>query len=191
MNQKQKLGYMVLGAWIMAVGIIIGQVITPDIEAQSNGVFDKIQCRELEVVDKDGKKAIVLAALDTSNNIWVIDGNEKPAISLSADKEESGISVRTPEGTGVLLHANENGGGLSVMDRNTFAIDLTTTDTINAITVHDKHGKEAVGLEATETQNHVSVRDRYGNLMILLASGKWVDGVAVYDRAGNVRGRIP
>ena len=36
MNQKQKLGYMVLGAWIMALGIIIGQlVITPNIEAQS------------------------------------------------------------------------------------------------------------------------------------------------------------
>ena len=31
MNQKQKLGYMVLGAWIMAVGITIGQWRTPDI----------------------------------------------------------------------------------------------------------------------------------------------------------------
>ena len=28
----------------MAVGIIIGQFITPNIEAQSNGVFDKIPC---------------------------------------------------------------------------------------------------------------------------------------------------
>ena len=30
MNHKQKLGYMALGAGIMALGIIIGQVITPD-----------------------------------------------------------------------------------------------------------------------------------------------------------------
>ena len=62
MNHKQKLGYTLLGAGILAVGIIIGQVITPDIEAQSNGVFDKITCRELEVMDKDGNRGIFLAA---------------------------------------------------------------------------------------------------------------------------------
>ena len=33
MNYKQKFGYMALGAGIMAVGITIGQFITPIIEA--------------------------------------------------------------------------------------------------------------------------------------------------------------
>ena len=56
MNYKQKLGYTLLGAGIMALGIIIGQAITPDIEAQSNGVFDKITCRGIEVVDENGKR---------------------------------------------------------------------------------------------------------------------------------------
>ena len=60
MNYKQKLGYMALGAGLLAVGIIIGQWGTPDIEAQSNGVFDKIACREIEVIDKDGNEAIRL-----------------------------------------------------------------------------------------------------------------------------------
>ena len=50
MNYKQKLGYILLGAGIMAIGITIGQFITPNIEAQNNGVFEKITCRELEVV---------------------------------------------------------------------------------------------------------------------------------------------
>ena len=36
MNHKQKFGYMALGAGILTLGIIIGQVVTPDIEAQSN-----------------------------------------------------------------------------------------------------------------------------------------------------------
>ncbi len=44
-NHKQKLGYMALGAGILALGIIIGQWGTPDIEAQSNGVFDEITSR--------------------------------------------------------------------------------------------------------------------------------------------------
>ena len=60
MNQKQKLGYTLLGAWIMAVGIIIGQVITPNIEAQSNGVFDEITCRGIKVVDENGKRRAFL-----------------------------------------------------------------------------------------------------------------------------------
>ena len=64
MNYKQKLGYTLLGAGIMALGITIGQFITPNIEAQSNGVFDKITCRELEVVDAKGNKAIVLVGGD-------------------------------------------------------------------------------------------------------------------------------
>ena len=45
MNTLQKLGYMALGVGLLAVGIIIGQWGTPDIEAQSNGVFDEITCR--------------------------------------------------------------------------------------------------------------------------------------------------
>ena len=64
MNHKQKLGYILLGAGIMAVGITIGQFVIPNIEAQSNGVFDKITCREIEVVDKDGDKAIGLGTED-------------------------------------------------------------------------------------------------------------------------------
>ena len=56
MNYKQKLGYMALGAGIMALGIIIGQVITPDIEAQSNGVFDEIVCNKLTVVNEAGER---------------------------------------------------------------------------------------------------------------------------------------
>ena len=60
MNNKQKLGYTLLGVGIMAGGITIGQFITPNVKAQNNGVFDKITCRELEVMDKAGKSAIVL-----------------------------------------------------------------------------------------------------------------------------------
>ena len=55
MNHKQKLGYMALGAGILALGITIGQIITPPIEAQHNGLFNEITCRQLTVVDKNGK----------------------------------------------------------------------------------------------------------------------------------------
>ena len=62
MQNKQKLGYMALGAGLLALGIIIGQVITPDIEEQNNVVFDKITCREIEVVDSLGEISILLGS---------------------------------------------------------------------------------------------------------------------------------
>ena len=57
MNHKMKLGYMALGAGILAIGIIIGQIITPDIKAQNIKTqnidwFEKIRCREIQVMDK-------------------------------------------------------------------------------------------------------------------------------------------
>ena len=102
MNHKQKLGYTFLGAGIMAVGIIIGQFITPNIEAQNNGYFDKITCRELEVVDKDGKKAIVLQSDEKGsrgqvNRVVVYDSQNKGAnvvgVELVVNDEMSEVRI--------------------------------------------------------------------------------------------------
>ena len=84
MNHKQKLGYILLGAGIMALGIIIGQFITPNIEAQSGGVFDKITCREIEVVGSKGNKAIVLTSHEVESKMVFYDREEKPAVKLAS-----------------------------------------------------------------------------------------------------------
>ena len=73
MNHKQKLGYMALGALILAIGITIGQFITPPIEAQSNGVFDEIACRRLSVVDEKGEATIYLGNFVSKD--FVLDGD--------------------------------------------------------------------------------------------------------------------
>ena len=41
MNHKQKLGYMALGAGIMAVGIIIGQIIPLDINHDGDYLYPR------------------------------------------------------------------------------------------------------------------------------------------------------
>ena len=73
MNHKQKLGYMVLGAGILAVGIMIGQFVTRDIEAQSNSVFDEIICRKLIVIDKVGNERIVLDSNSLGGELMIFD----------------------------------------------------------------------------------------------------------------------
>ena len=59
MNRQQKLGYMVLGAVIMAVGIGLGAVVSPPLIAHRNGVFDEVVCGKLTVVNEKGIGEIV------------------------------------------------------------------------------------------------------------------------------------
>ena len=62
MNYKQKLGYTALGAAIMLIGMWVSPLISPPVTAQHNGVFDKIQCTSLTVVDNMGKPAVILGS---------------------------------------------------------------------------------------------------------------------------------
>ena len=113
MNHKQKLGYMALGAGILALGIIIGQWGTPDIEAQSNGVFDTITCRELEVVDQDGNKAIVLQSNENVNLVIVYEPQNKRAnvvgIKMTTDHLTNQIKIGDAmhEQTAIWLYSTE------------------------------------------------------------------------------------
>ena len=121
MNHKQKLGYMLLGAGILAVGIIIGQAVTPDIEAQSNGVFDKIQCRELVVAD-------------AKNN---------PAIHLTSDADGNAITVFNNQGKGpsAIITSMEDGNGILVYDRHgKVAVNVVSIKEGNWMEVLDKQG---------------------------------------------------
>ena len=84
MNHKQKFGYMALGAGILALGITIGQFITPDIEAQNNGVFDEITCQSLKMLDKAGKVKVVLIGHEEGGSVAINDKG-KTSNSLRSD----------------------------------------------------------------------------------------------------------
>ena len=98
MNQKQKLGYMVLGAWIMAVGIIIiynpaeeGTIVLVAAEQQS----------QVSISDRVGTKAINLM----SDNTTPFEGNSVTIFNQVG-------------GQGVLLYSVKGGGnGVIVADR--------------------------------------------------------------------------
>ena len=120
MNHKQKLGYMALGAAIMAIGIIIGQWGTPDIEAQNNGVFDKITCREIEVVDKDGETAIRLYTTKHGGNIRMDSKDGKRAImGIGESGGEFSLSGKGKgaDGGTVSMYTGEDYASLDVKDR--------------------------------------------------------------------------
>ena len=170
MCYRQKLGYMVLGAGIVAVGIIIGQIITPDIEAQNNGVFDKITCRELEVVDKDGEKAIVLHSDEDENSVIIYKPLKKRANFVNASvvglelastgwKNEIRISDQESNGSGIWLFSSRLLGSNRVvvyrLGKKGRQVELYGIDTASGVKIN----KGNIHLESSDTQNIISVRD--------------------------------
>lgn len=118
MNTLQKFLYMALGAVIMALGIIIGQFVTQDIEAQANGVFDKIQCRELVVVNKHGGYAIELVSNEEGNQVSVFNKHGKLGIDLVTTEDDNAITIfdhyKNPR---VFLVSGKKVDGLAVLDK--------------------------------------------------------------------------
>ncbi len=93
MNHKQKLGYMALGAGILAIGITLGQWVTPNIEAQSNGMFDEITCRRIKVVDAEGNSRIELGTFEDTSVITVLDKAGNKSVNLNAPEGSPYIDI--------------------------------------------------------------------------------------------------
>ena len=174
MNQKQKLGYMVLGAWIMAVGITIGQFVTPDIEAQNNGVFDKVVCRELEVVDKAGLVGVRLIANDKVNRVGVFDKLGAIAVAVASFEGMNGIVVNNLQGNaGILLASEEKGNSVDVHTPNVHTpkgdkvgVRLFCAEVANGIQLTEQAGEESMQLFAGEVRApFIIITDRTGKNM--------------------------
>ena len=89
MKRKVCVRSMVLGAVIMLVGLAVGAIVSPPLIAQKNGVFDKITCRELEVLDENGNLAIVL-----STELISRDNEPKANGVLVLDKQHNGGGIK-------------------------------------------------------------------------------------------------
>ena len=172
MNYKQKLGYMALGAGILAIGIIIGQVITPDIEAQSNGVFDNITCRNLTVVDEKGTRRI---ALSGHGYLYMYDETGKGGLIIETSKYWSTFRMLSPQSNGsIYLRASDHTTGIDV-GGDAGAILLRSTAQLdpfgvfglkegiagsNSVHIIDKHGKRAFQFNAHPNRNELVVHDK-------------------------------
>ena len=179
MNHKQKLGYILLGAGVMAVGITIGQFITPNIEAQSNGVFDKIVCRELEVVGKDGKKGILL---QTNRAVPLPNGGvdfiNQVEVFSPQDKHMDFAGVRL-----IAFHSGFN--GVQVFDKQgEIAAAVTSTDEGNAISITNSQGDSAILLVSRDEDNSVRIYNQQGDHKeaMRFSSSKFGNMINLFDQ---------
>ena len=167
MNHKQKLGYMFLGAVILALGIIIGRVVTPDIEAQSNGVFDKITCRELNVVDGSGNTIVDIVGTKHGGQVRVLSG---------------GFGA-------VVIGSNEHGGNVLMIGKefltNPRGVEMHITEFGGAITVKNNKWEEGVKLVATEDGGMVVLCNNQGEIRAVIGVNEYGNGaVSTWDKNG-------
>ena len=172
MNHKQKLGYMALGAGILAIGIIIGQVVTPDIEAQSNGVFDKITCREIEVIDKDGNEAIRLYTTKHGGDIRMHSKDGRiAAMGISEDGGSVYLSGKgkSLDGGKVSIFTHEDSASLDVGDESDGGISMFAISRVDAthrgyasIAVKNQNGSAYMTAGHSDTAVEVYRKDSGG-----------------------------
>ena len=145
MNSKQKVGYMALGAAILAVGIVIGQLVTPDITAQNNGVFDEIRCSKLTVVDETGNTALLLVDDKEMRGVVIYDKTGNLAAFIGSSPIANYVLISDKTGNpAASLGSNANG---------------------NSVNLQGKAGKEKISMLAHEEYgNVISIRDRAGNV---------------------------
>ena len=159
MNYKQKLGYTILGAVIMSVGLGLGAIVTAPLIAQNNGVFDKVQCTTLMVVDKHGNPAVIIGANEDGNGILLRNQAGKDAIVLHTQNSTNSLSIYDhAERETHALRSYKNGSDIVIFNETHapavgLAVSSTPTKKGNAIILWTPDGKEAVLLDVSDDTN--------------------------------------
>ena len=163
---------MMLGAVIMFIGLAVGAIVSPPLVAQRNGVFDKITCRGIEVVDKDGLVGVRLGANDDGTTGVSVFGKQGVAAAniLSTDKGNS-ININNSKELGIVLYSGIHQNG----------------ETANSVTVYNPQGqKRGVWLRSYENSNALFLNGQAGKENIgLLAAENLPPFIMIKDRAGK------
>ena len=174
MNHKQKLGYTVLVAVIMLVGLGLGAIVSPPLIAQRDGADDEIVCRKIVVVDENGTPGIILAADEKANGVLLANKLGKNAILLYSG--EDGTSA-----INVFNEKEENVIGL-----------MSFPKSITVINVNNESGKDAISLSSSPIGNQVVVSDKAGEDAIELQASILLGNLAkISDEEGNVSWEVP
>ena len=189
MNFKQKLGYMCIGCLFTITGYIIASLGGGATHAQKDEqVLDEIVCRQLEVVNKEGKTVARINGFSRDMNFYNPAG--KVVASIAVGESGGLMSVSNPEGKnaagifsagggfgGIIqvydsrgklaadIYSDENGGGIEVLNTagKGVARIVATEDGSGDITVYNTAGKEVVNITSTFENGGLVIKNAEGN----------------------------
>ncbi len=143
----QKIGYIILGAVIMLIGMSIDNLTSSPVTAQNDG---EITCQKLTFVDETGKP---LFYLETVNGSSISEPNR---LIFEPDR----LSIFKPN----VIHSNNRVPVATELMR------LSGSSTLSELFLLNPNGKEGVGLRSASLRNSVFVFNHEGKVAVSLAS---------------------
>lgn len=168
MNFKQKLGYMFIGCLFTIAGYIIASLGGDTTHAQENDrVIDKIVCRELEVVNKAGKRMILMGPFIEGGAVLVFNKEGKQVVNIGTDFGNGVMELYNTVGVRVVRTGADilNGNG-SVEVKNVLGkpgIDILADEKGGVIAVfHAASTKVACGMAGKAAGGVIEVYNTVG-----------------------------
>ena len=210
MNHKQKMGYILLGAFIMLIGMSIDNLTSSPVTAQTDG---EITCQKLTFVDetgeplftlnaesdgrtgslsfrnKDGKKAMKINNTRLGNSVYVYDRDEKAVVMLHGFTLIGGvIYTKSSEGKSfsTSMSSGEHGGQVKVYGKEG---EGTAVISINEhggrVQVSDKGGEGFATMSTTEHGGRVDVFNKQGKNRAVMSVNEYGNGaISTWDKNG-------
>lgn len=153
----EKIIFMTVGSLLTIIGYHFGSFDNNSADAQLNvqpvltdGEFDKIRCRNIEIVDADGNTRILLTTdLFGKGFISIPHEDGGSAVLLAVWDEDGYVTVsRTGDKSAATLHTTKYGGQMSIFSKtggNILQIG-TTENRAGYLRTVDKFGDQTGGL---------------------------------------------
>jgi hypothetical protein len=120
MHLKQKLTFMAFGSILTLAGYLLATP-TRDVTAQSETdkatVFDEIYCRELNIVDEDGKTRVTIGTISNGGFMSVDNADGRSVVTISTTSSGGFMLVNHADGgTAVTIGTSDDKRGFVSVD---------------------------------------------------------------------------
>ena len=179
MNHKQKIGYTILGAFIMLIGMSIDNLTSSPVTAQNNETFGEIQCTGLTVINKEGKTLIDLKndGLGGEVNLYNLSGQEM--MKLKVNHAQSVVRLYSKSFDSEIYDESETPK---------LGIHLDAGPLSNFLAVGNTTRRGGIRLHNSEAFSELQVYHRNGQGGTVLFSSEDIHSVSVYDQRGKRAG---
>ena len=187
MNMKQKLTYMLIGCLFTLAGFVLSSLFnTPThVQAQDEkkAVFDKVVCRELEILDKKGTKRISLSVGEDTAYVTLHGEDGFINAMFYASKDDAGLTLGS--NSSVHLTTSEFDSGLS-LSKGANRIMLKTFDKHGSyVLVHAK--SDIVGVFQSGLEIHAHANGAYVDIeeRVKLESKNNIAQIGIFNKASK------
>lgn len=195
MNFKQILLYVVsivyLSTLIGCSPTLRSENLMPHARANNNNVIDNIVCKEVTIVNDEGKTILTLGNTGGHGSILVNDKEGKRIVGVG--NLGGGFMVMNGDGDGTLfIRTNNNIPSIEFLNNIGTSIYIGGTDKDNSmVAVYSKTGDLIANISSTEEGGLFSLYNNIGNIVAGLAAvSNGNGGLVIFDKEENTLATI-